>query len=119
MSIRLQKVLPRIRRHRRLRARLMGTALRPRLAVFRSLKHITTQLIDDTAGRTLLACSDREIKATAKQTKTDRAQAVGTALATKAVSQKITTVVFDRGGYRYHGRIKALAEAARAGGLVF
>ncbi|MEK7636998.1 MAG: 50S ribosomal protein L18 [Patescibacteria group bacterium] len=107
----------RIRRHRRVRARISGTADRPRLAVFRSHAHIEAQLIDDVAGHTLVSATDRPLNA--KATKTERAAAVGTELAAKARTQKITTVVFDRGGYQYHGRVKALAEAARAGGLIF
>lgn len=107
----------RARRHRRVRARISGTAARPRLVVFRSLAHIEAQLVDDVAGRTLVAVNDRQLKT--KGTKTERATAVGTALAAKAVAAKLTTVVFDRGGYQYHGRVKALADAARAGGLTF
>jgi large subunit ribosomal protein L18 len=87
--------------------------------VFRSLRYITVQLIDDDKKVTLLASSDRELAKAGKQTKTQRAHALGTLLAQKALAEKITTVVFDRGGYRYHGRIKALADGARAGGLLF
>lgn len=106
------------RRHRRLRATLHGTADRPRLVVFRSLKHIEAQLIDDVAHRTLVAVSDATLPV-AKEPKAKRATAVGQALATKAKTLKISQVVFDRGGYQYHGRVKALAEAARAAGLTF
>lgn len=105
------------RRHARIRAGLSGTAARPRLAVFRSLAHIEAQLIDDQTGTTLALVSDRQLKA--KGTKTERATAVGAAIATKAKELKITTVTFDRGGFQYHGRIQALAEAARSGGLTF
>ena len=119
MSVRLDVTSPRIRRHRRLRARLSGTAGRPRLAVFRSLRHITAQLIDDDRQMTLLAAADRELKKLGTQSKTEQAQAVGLLVAQKAKAQKIEAVVFYRGGYRYHGRIKALAEGARAGGLLF
>ncbi len=105
------------RRHARLRAGLSGTAVRPRLAVFRSLAHIEAQLIDDVAGKTLAVVSDRLLKS--KGTKTEQATAVGTAIAAKAKELKITAIVFDRGGFQYHGRIKALAEAARSGGLTF
>ncbi len=104
------------KRHRRVRARISGTALRPRLAVFRSNSHILVQAIDDVNRVTLAAASD--IKAT-KATKTDRAIAVGTEIAQKLKDKKIIDVVFDRGGNLYHGRVKALAEAARAGGLNF
>ena len=108
MSIRLLKLLPRIRRHRRLRARLMGTPARPRLAVFRSLNHITAQLIDDTVGRTLLASTDQEIKTTVKQSKTDRAQAVGAAvkgyLSARLYSEHpITWPCSSRGGLAHTG----------------
>ena len=107
----------RINRHRRIRAAIEGTAQRPRLAVQRSLKHIHAQLIDDLSGKTIIGVSDVSLKIS-KGTKTERAQAVGEALATKAKVKKITVVVFDRGGNKYHGRIKALAEAARKTGLI-
>lgn len=103
-------------RQNRIRAKISGTAARPRLAVFRSNTAIYAQLIDDTAGRTLAAASDAKAK---KGTKTERATAVGTQLAEAAKSHKIETVVFDRGGFQYTGRVKALAEAARAAGLKF
>ncbi len=105
------------RRHRRIRAKISGTGSRPRLAVFRSLQHIYAQLIDDEKGQTLLQVSDKEIKE--KMTKSQRARAVGKLLAEKAKAQKITVVVFDRGGFLYHGRVKELAEGAREGGLKF
>ncbi len=109
----------RARRHRRLRSHIAGTSARPRLAVFRSLKHISAQLIDDTARRTLLTVSDQQLKLA----KTDKPQTVsakvGQALAKAALEQGLKQVVFDRGGYAYHGRVKALAEAARAAGLEF
>lgn len=107
----------RIIRHRRIRAAISGMAHRPRLVVFRSLAHIEAQLIDDVKGTTLVAVNDRQLKV--KGTKTERATAVGTALAEQAKTKKIVNVVFDRGGFQYHGRVKALAEAARAGGLMF
>ena len=105
-------------RHRRVRATIQGTLARPRLAVFRSLKHIHAQLIDDQSQKTLVAASEHEL---AKQTgpKTDRAHAVGVLLAKKAAVVQISHIVFDRGGNRYHGRIKALADGARDGGLKF
>lgn len=105
------------RRQRRVRATVTGTATRPRLSVFRSVKHITAQIIDDRIGKTLVAATEAEAKA--KGTKTERAAAIGTLIATKAKAAKITAVVFDRAGHRYHGRIKALADAARAEGLQF
>ncbi len=110
------------RRHRRVRQRISGTAERPRLSVFRSLSHIYAQVIDDTAGRTLLACStvDPEVKGQLDgKNKSADAAVVGSTLAARAKELGITTVVFDRGGYLYHGRVKALADAARAGGLQF
>jgi large subunit ribosomal protein L18 len=109
--------LARSRRHRRVRLRLRGTEERPRLAVFRSLNHIYAQLIDDTQGRTLVAASTVEIKSGRKDAAA--ARAVGTAIADKAKQAGVTGVVFDRGGFLYHGRVKALAEAAREAGLEF
>lgn len=107
----------RIRRHKRIRARVRGTSLRPRLSVFRSGKHLQAQLIDDEKGRTLLGMSDAAIKA--KGTKTDRARLLGMAIAKRAGELGVTKAVFDRGGYSYHGRVKALADAAREGGIKF
>jgi len=103
------------RRQGRIRAQISGTADRPRLAVFRSLQYISAQLIDDQAGRTLAAVSDRKLTGT----KTERAQAAGVALAAAAIKAGITKVVFDRGGNRYQGRVQAFAEGARTGGLQF
>ncbi|MBI4593568.1 MAG: 50S ribosomal protein L18 [Candidatus Rokubacteria bacterium] len=109
-------------RHARLRRQVRGSGTRPRLAVFRSLSHIYAQLVDDDAGRTVLAVDSRS-KAFRAQHGTGgnvaAAKAVGGLLAQKAKERGIERVVFDRGGYQYHGRVKALAEAARAGGLVF
>jgi large subunit ribosomal protein L18 len=104
----------------RIRKRLAGTPSAPRLSVFRSNKDIYVQIIDDVKGTTLLAASSRE-KAIAGQkvTKTEQAKLVGNAIAQKAVAAGIKTIVFDRGGFLYHGRVKALAEAAREGGLQF
>lgn len=104
-------------RQRRVRSKLHGTAERPRLAVHRSLKHISCQLIDDVTGRTLAAVSDVTIKATGK--KADKAKAVGQAIAAAAQKLGVTAAVFDRSGYRYHGRVQSLADAARAAGLQF
>jgi large subunit ribosomal protein L18 len=105
------------RRHRRIRVSLSGTTQRPRLNVFRSLQHIYAQVIDDTTGNTLAAASTLSTDATGS--KTERAKAVGKAIAERAKEKGINTVVFDRGGYLYHGRIKALADAAREAGLDF
>ena len=106
------------RRHRRVRARITGTADRPRLAVYRSLSQIYAQVIDDRTGRTLAAASSLEAKDSMTK-KADAAKAVGTAIAEKAKAAGIEEVIFDRGGYRYHGRVKALADAARSNGLRF
>jgi large subunit ribosomal protein L18 len=110
------------KRHYRLRRWVRGSAERPRMAVFRSLNHISVQLIDDDSGRTL-ATADSRTKSFVSEHKTGgnvaAAKVVGTMLAEKAKAAGITRVVFDRGGYQYHGRVKALADAARAGGLVF
>ena len=108
------------KRHTRLRLRLEGTQERPRLVVFRSIDHITAQVIDDRSGRTLAAASSLESPLRGgASTKTDRAAAVGRLLADRASSAGISQVVFDRAGFRYHGRVKSLADAARAGGLDF
>ncbi len=106
----------RARRHKRIRARVSGTAERPRLAVFKSNKFIYAQLIDDTAHKTI--CSASDIKS-AQGTKTERAVAIGAEIASLAKKNNITSVVFDRGGFRFTGRVKALADSARAAGLVF
>ena len=124
MNRQKDKRLKRIRRHRRVRKRVVGTEERPRLAVFRSSKHIYAQLIDDTAARTLAAASSlqpdlRKELGEAGAAGCSAASAVGRRLAEKALVHGIKTVVFDRAGYKYHGRVKALADAAREGGLVF
>jgi len=114
--------LARLRRHARVRKKVKGTPSRPRLCVFRSLNHIYAQVIDDTKGHTLVSAStlDPEIRPqTNGKTKAAEAELVGALIAKRALSQGITEVVFDRGGYKYHGRVKALAEAARQGGLKF
>ena len=103
------------RRHLRVRQRLAGTAERPRLVVFRSLKHITAQLVDDRTRRTLLTITDQGMAGS----KTQRASEVGKRLAERAKESGLSKIVFDRAGYRYHGRVKALADGAREGGLEF
>ena len=108
----------RARRHKRVRKHLVGTAERPRLVVFRSNRGIAAQLVDDGAGKTLAAASSLNVR-NAKGTKSDQAAAVGKLLAENAKKAGVKSVVFDRGGYLYHGRVKALAEAAREGGLEF
>ena len=107
------------RRHRRIRGKVAGTAERPRLAVFRSNKGIFAQLIDDDSGRTIAGASWLGLKKSFKGNKTEQAAEVGKALAEVAKKAGIESVVFDRGGYLYHGRVKALADGAREGGLKF
>jgi len=112
----------RTRIHSRIRKKLAGTPARPRLAVFRSQSHIYAQIIDDDGGRTLAAASslDKDLKADHKRgSNVAAAKAVGNLIATRAKEKGISAVVFDRGGFQYHGRIKALADAAREGGLKF
>ena len=102
-------------RHKRVRAKIIGDVNKPRLCVFRSNQHIYAQLIDDANNKTIVAVNDSEIKGK----KTDTAKKIGLLIAEKAKEKKITEVVFDRGGYQYHGRVKALADGAREGGLKF
>jgi large subunit ribosomal protein L18 len=114
--------LARKRRHAGIRKRVRSTETKPRLSVFRSINHIYAQLIDDTRGHTLTSAStiEPEIKGEAVgKTKTEVARLVGSLIAKRALEQNITRVVFDRGGYKYHGRTKSLAQAARDGGLLF
>ena len=115
-----QKV--RIKKHKRIRNRFSGTTERPRLAVFRSNNHMYAQIIDDTVGNTLVAAStlEKDVKAELEKTNNvDAAAYLGTVIAKKAIEKGIDTVVFDRGGFIYHGKIKALADAAREAGLNF
>lgn len=107
----------RIIRHRRVRAKIKGTASRPRLSVFRSNKHIFLQLVNDDKGKTILSASDQELKLKKKTNKSEGAYATGKLLAKKAADKKIKGAVFDRGGFRYHGRVRRVAEGARDGGL--
>ena len=112
----------RIRRHLRVRKRVRGSVERPRLSVFRSNIHIYAQVIDDTVGRTLAAASSKDAKLAdsfAGKTKVERAKVVGQLIAERAKAAGVEKVVFDRGGYKYHGRVQALADAAREGGLNF
>jgi large subunit ribosomal protein L18 len=108
------------KRHERIRLRVEGSVERPRLAVFRSLNHIYAQVIDDTTGKTLAAASslEKDLR-TVSQRKTDEAKTVGRLVAERAKSAGVERVVFDRAGFRYHGRIKSLADAAREAGLEF
>jgi large subunit ribosomal protein L18 len=109
----------RLRRHRRVRGKVRGTAERPRLAVFRSNRGIFAQLVDDDAGKTMAAASWLELPRSFKGAKSEQATEVGKALAQAAKKAGVEGVVFDRGGYLFHGRVKALAEGAREGGLSF
>ncbi len=108
----------RLRRHRRVRRKVTGTAERPRLAVYRSNRGISAQLIDDVAGRTVAAASSQD-QSLAKKARAETPAAVGKLVAERAGKAGVTSVVFDRGGYLYHGRVKALADAARENGLEF
>ena len=124
MRLKYRKALsPQKRRHVRVRARVSGTQMRPRLNVFRSSAHIYAQVIDDTAGHTLVSASDLEQeiidRAGEGATKTVRAKAVGEVVAERAKAAGIGAVVFDRGGFLYHGRVRAVADGAREGGLEF
>lgn len=110
------KRIARIKRHRSLRRYLLGTSERPRLAVFRSSQHIYVALVDDSKGTTLVAASDLKME---NGTKCEKAFQVGKLVAQAALKKSIKTVVFDRGGFLYHGRVKALADGAREGGLKF
>jgi large subunit ribosomal protein L18 len=107
------------RRHKRVRGKVAGTAERPRLVVFRSNRGIEAQLVDDLEGKTLAAASWLHLKKSFKGSKSEQAAEVGKLLAANAKKANVETVVFDRGGYLYHGRVKALADAAREGGLKF
>lgn len=115
MNKNIEKNQKRDRRKKRVRAKLFGTAKRPRLSVARSLKHIFCQLIDDDAQKTIITANDRKMTGT----KMEKAKQVGAAIAKKALAKKITAVVYDRGGYQYHGRVKTLADSARENGLKF
>ena len=115
-----RSVIARKRRHRRVRKKVAGTAERPRLNVFRSLRHIYAQIINDEIGHTLVSASTSEAEVREQiegLNKTDQARMVGKVLAERALAKGVNQVVFDRGGYKYHGRVKALAEGSREGGL--
>ena len=121
--IKKDRLARRLRIKEKVRKKILGTSERPRLSVYRSLKHVYAQIIDDSTGTTLLTTStlNEEVRNQLKNAKgkTEAAKLVGKLAAQKALEKKITEVVFDRGGYLYHGRVKALAEAAREGGLKF
>ena len=107
------------RRKTRIRAKVQGTLVKPRLSIFRSNKYIYAQIVDDVKGQTLIGASETELTTKEKIKKSDRAKELGLLIAKKAATKKVTEVVFDRGSYRYHGRVKAVAEGAREGGLKF
>jgi large subunit ribosomal protein L18 len=118
----MTRQLSRDRRHKRVRASIVGTPERPRLNVYRSLEHIYAQVIDDSTGNTLVSASTIDADLRAQMTgkkKSEQAKIVGQAVAARAKAQGLSLVVFDRGGYRYHGRVKAVADGAREGGLEF
>jgi len=122
MKPEVDRRIARERRHDHVRKTVAGTSERPRLNVFRSLNHIYAQIIDDSVGHTLASAStiDQEVRdQVAGKNKTDQAEVVGKVVAERALAEGVTKVVFDRGGYKYHGRVKALAEAARKAGLDF
>ena len=122
MAVKTDTRLARKRRHIRVRAKLSGTATRPRLCIFRSLNHIYAQVVDDSVGYTLVSASslDAEIRDKIEgKRKTESAEMVGALVAQRALNKGIKQIAFDRGGYQYHGRVKALAEAARKAGLDF
>jgi len=123
-QLRKSRRLQRQRRHLRVRKKVRGTAERPRLVVFRSLRNVEGQLVDDEAGRTIMGLSTlapelRDFVPEGDRRRTEQARAAGKLLAERAAARGIETVVFDRGGYRYHGRVKAFADGAREGGLKF
>lgn len=115
----LEKKNARLKRSRRVRAKVKGTSERPRLVVFKSLKHVYAQLVDDNSRKTLTGVSSLKGGLNVSGNRTEKAKAVGTAIAQKAKDLGFESIVFDRSGYRYHGKIKALAEAAREAGLKF
>jgi large subunit ribosomal protein L18 len=114
-----KKLSKREKRKLRIRKKIFGTKERPRLCVFRSNKHILAQIVDDTEGKTLVSAKDQELKLEGKKSRVEISFEVGKLIAKKALEKGIKKVVFDRSGYKYHGRVKALAEGARAGGLEF
>lgn len=117
--MKMQRTTGRTRRHNRIRWQVKGTPEKPRLSVFRSNTQVVCQLVDDVNGVTIAAASGRDLGVDSKGTKTERAAAVGRLLADRALEKKVKVIVFDRGGYKYHGRVKAVAEELRQKGLEF
>ena len=113
-----KKLIGRISRHKRIRAKISGNSDRPRLNIFKSNLNVYLQIINDESGKTIVSAQGKELKSK-KLNKTEQASALGKLIAEKALKKDIKKVVFDKGGYKYHGRVKAAAEAARAGGLEF
>ena len=113
------KVVQKVSRQKRIRSKTKGTSEKPRLSVFRSNKSIYAQVIDDEKQKTIIGVSQKELSNKEKTTKTDKARQLGLLIAKKAIQKKISEVVFDRGSYKYHGRVKAVAQGAREGGLKF
>ncbi len=120
MNKNVEKKLKRVKRHKKIRSRLSGTPDKPRLVVFKSITHIYAQIIDDTTGQTLVSASSVEKKLISdKITKKQMSEKVGLEIGKRAIEKGLKTVVFDRNGYRYHGRVKVLADSARKSGLEF
>ena len=113
----MRKIYGRALRQKRIRSKISGTSSIPRLNVFRSNQHLYGSLIDDVSGKTLISVSDKELKKTDKKTKTEKAYEAGVLISEKAKKKKIQKAVFDRAGYKYHGRVKAFAEGAKSGGI--
>lgn len=113
------KIEARLKRKKRIRGKIFGTKSRPRVSIFRSNKYIYAQFVNDEEAKTLLSLSSKNVRADSKMSKVQVATVVGEELAKKAKTKKIKRIVFDRGGYRYHGRVKALAESLRKGGMEF
>lgn len=118
MQVKIKRAKKEIRR-KRVRAKIIGTAKKPRLNIFRSLTHTYAQIINDLSGKTLFSASDLGLKGKSKATKAEKAKEVGKLIASKALAKGIKQVVFDRAGYKYHGRVKAIADGAREAGLEF
>lgn len=113
----MRKTFGRSLRKKRIRSKVSGTPAVPRLSVFRSNLHVYGSVVDDISGKTLVSVNDKELKKSDKKTKTEKAYEVGVLISEKAKKKRIQKVVFDRAGYKYHGRVKALAEGARSGGM--